>query len=68
MTKIIHFLKCSCYLCLIPKDKPLAVIDLPKLQSVNMMGYDYDTGSRIQSCYDRAGDELGKFLCKNAFK
>jgi len=50
------------------KDKPLAVIDLPKLQSVNMMGYDYDTGSRIQSCYDRAGDELGKFLCKNAFK
>jgi hypothetical protein len=49
------------------KDKPLAVITMDKLQSVNMMGYDYDTGSRIQSCYDRAGDNLGKFLVKNAF-
>jgi hypothetical protein len=50
------------------KDKPLAVIEMPKLQSINMMGYDYDTGGRIQSCYDRAGEYLGKFLGKNAFK
>jgi len=50
------------------RENSLAVIELPKLQSVNMMGYDYDTGGRIQSCYDRAGDDLGKFLVKNAFK
>ena len=49
-------------------DKPLALISMPKIQSVNMMGYDYDTGGRIQSCYDRAGDDLGKFLDKNALK
>jgi hypothetical protein len=47
---------------------PVAVIDMKKEESINMMGYDYDTGARIQSCYDRAGEELGKFLAKNAFK
>jgi hypothetical protein len=49
-------------------DKILASIEMKGLQSVFMMGYDYDTGGRIQSCYDRAGDYLGKFLVKNAFK
>lgn len=49
------------------KDKPLAVISMNKLNSINMMGYDYDTGGRIQSCYDRGGEYLGKFLVKNAF-
>lgn len=43
----------------------LAVIDYPKIQSVNMMGYDFDSGSRIQSCFDRAGDNLGGLICKN---
>lgn len=43
----------------------LAVIDYPKIQSVNMMGYDFDSGSRIQSCFDRAGDNLGGMICKN---
>ncbi|MDD4604028.1 MAG: hypothetical protein PHF97_09510 [Bacteroidales bacterium] len=49
-------------------DKILATIEMNKLQNVNMMGYDYDTGGRIQSCYDRTGDNLGKFLVKNAFE
>jgi hypothetical protein len=49
-------------------DKVLADIEMKGLQSVNMMGYDFDTGVRIQSCYDRGGDYLGKFLVKNAFK
>lgn len=42
----------------------LGSCEYPKIQSVNMMGYDYDTGGRIQSCYDRAGDNIGKFVCK----
>jgi hypothetical protein len=46
----------------------IASIEMKNEQSVNMMGYDYDTGARIQSCYDRAGEDLGKFLAKNAFK
>jgi hypothetical protein len=47
---------------------PIATIEMKKVESVNMMGYDYDTGTRIQSCYDRAGKELGSFLAKNSFK
>ncbi len=46
----------------------LGTVELKNVQSVNMMGYDFDTGSRIQSCYDRAGDWLGNFLLKNALK
>jgi len=49
-------------------DKALAVIEYPKCQSVNMMGYDYDTGSRVMSCFDRAGDDIGKLICKNLKK
>ncbi|HNX87264.1 MAG TPA: hypothetical protein PKN12_10075 [Bacteroidales bacterium] len=49
-------------------DKVIATIEMKGLQSVNMMGYDFDTGGRIQSCYDRAGDNLGKFLVKNVYK
>jgi hypothetical protein len=46
-------------------DKPLATIAYPKCQSVNMMGYDYDTGSRILSCFDRAGDAIGLLIWKD---
>ena len=46
----------------------LASMQMKREDSVNMMGYDFDTGSRIQSAYDRAGDHLGAFLVKNAFK
>jgi hypothetical protein len=43
----------------------LCKIEYLRIQSVNMMGYDFDTGGRIQSCYDRAGDNIGKVICKN---
>jgi hypothetical protein len=46
-------------------ETPIATIEYPKCQSVNMMGYDYDTGSRVASCFDRAGDDIGKLFCKN---
>lgn len=46
----------------------LAVIDYNKIQSVSMMGYDYDTGERIKSCYDRAGDNIGKLIVKTISK
>lgn len=46
-------------------DKPLATIVFTKCQSVSMMGYDYDTGSRIMSCFDRAGDDIGLLIWKN---
>ena len=36
--------------------------------SINMMGYDFDTGGRIQSCYTRAGEELGACIIKNGIK
>ncbi|MGE5424075.1 MAG: hypothetical protein ACM3N9_01855 [Syntrophothermus sp.] len=46
----------------------LGSMEMKKLPSKNMFELDYDTGARIESCYDRAGDELGKFLNKYAFK
>ena len=46
----------------------LASMLMKREDSANMMGYDYDTGGRIQSAYDRAGDHLGAFLVKNALK
>jgi hypothetical protein len=46
----------------------LASMQMKREDSISMMGYDFDTGSRIQSAYDRAGDHLGAFLVKNVFK
>jgi hypothetical protein len=46
----------------------LGSCEYSKIQSVNMQGYDFDTGLRIQSCYDRAGDNIAKFLCKTLSK
>lgn len=46
----------------------LGSMELKNVQSVYMGGYDFDTGSRIQSCYDRAGDWVGGYLLKNCFK
>jgi len=43
----------------------LGKIVYDKVPSVNMMGYDYDTGTRVQSCYDRAGGNIGKLICKS---
>ena len=56
---------------LVETSKPgtiLATIELKKVESKNMGGYDYDTGGRIKSCYEKAGDYLGTFLKKNVFK
>ncbi len=46
----------------------LATIVYDKIPSVNMMGYDYDTGERVRSCFDRAGDNIGKLIVKNMSK
>jgi hypothetical protein len=46
----------------------LGTVEMNKVQSSSMWGYDFDTGARIESCYDRAGDWMGNFLYKNAFK
>jgi hypothetical protein len=49
-------------------DKVLAAVEYNKIPSKNMMGYDFDTGARVQSCFDRAGDDYGKFFYKNGLK
>ena len=46
----------------------LGSVEMKKIQSKNMGGYDYDTGGRIESCYERAGEYLGKYLVKNVLK
>jgi hypothetical protein len=46
----------------------LAKIVYDKVPSANMMGYDYDAGKRIESCYDRAGGNIGKLIEKNGLK
>jgi hypothetical protein len=43
-------------------------MQMKKEDSINMMGYDFDTGARIQSAYDKAGEHLASFLLKNVFK
>jgi len=42
--------------------------EIKKIQSKSMGGYDYDTGGRIESCYERAGEYMGKYLVKNVLK
>lgn len=49
-------------------DKIIASMEMKKEPSINMMGYDYDKGGRIQSCYDRAGGHLGKCIEKYGLK
>jgi hypothetical protein len=46
----------------------LGTVEMKKIQSKSMGGYDYDTGVRLESCYERAGEYLGKFLVKNVLK
>ena len=46
----------------------IGTVEIKKIQSKNMGGYDYDTGGRIESCYERAGEYLGKYLVKNVLK
>ena len=53
------------------RNVPLAVIDMPKMKNEGKMfhyGAAYDTGLRVSTCYERAGEVLGEFLVKNVFK
>jgi hypothetical protein len=50
-------------------DKVLANIEYNKITSHgNMMGFDYDTGSRVQGCFERAGEEMASFVYKYGLK
>jgi hypothetical protein len=46
----------------------LAVITILKAPGQDGMGYDFDTGFRLQEGYAKTGKELGKFLIKKALK
>jgi len=46
----------------------LGSVEMKKIESKNMGGYDWDTGGRIESCYERAGEYFGKYLVKNVLK
>ena len=46
----------------------LGTVEMKKIQSKSMGGYDYDTGGRIESCYEKAGEILGKYLVKSVLK
>ncbi|ELR69019.1 hypothetical protein C900_05577 [Fulvivirga imtechensis AK7] len=45
-------------------EEPVMVIALEKSPGRDAMGYDFDTGYRIQESYAKAGKELGQFLVK----
>lgn len=49
-------------------DNELAKIKVEKSPGNAAMGYDYDTGLRLQEAYAKCGKELGKYLTKNVFK
>ena len=46
----------------------IGTLGMKKIESTNMGGYDWDTGGRVESCYERAGEYLGIFLIKNVLK
>ena len=43
---------------------PVAVVTIQKSPGRGGMGYDFDTGFRIQESYAKAGKELGQYLAK----
>jgi hypothetical protein len=43
---------------------PLAVISITKSPGRDAMGYDFETGYRLQESYAKAGKELGVFIAK----
>ena len=49
-------------------DNILATIEIKKSPGADAMGYDFDTGTRIQEAYAKCGKELAKYLAKKAFK
>jgi hypothetical protein len=44
--------------------KPLATLTITKSPGRDFMGFDYDTGYRVQESYAKAGKELGIFISK----
>lgn len=46
----------------------LAVVTISRAPGRDAMGYDFDSGWRIQEAYAKAGKELGIFICKKALK
>jgi hypothetical protein len=49
-------------------DKVLATIEYDKIPGHSMFGLDYDAGSRIQGCYERAGEEFADLFYKKGLK
>lgn len=45
----------------------LAVLDIKKSPGRDAMGFDFDSGYRIQEAYAKAGKEMGQYLIKKAF-
>lgn len=46
----------------------VATMTIIKSPGLGAMGYDFDSGLRIQESYAKAGKELGQYLAKTAFK
>ena len=49
-------------------DKVLARISILKSPGRDVMGYDFETGARLQEAYAKAGKSLGAFIKKNQGK
>ena len=48
--------------------EPKAVVTLEGSPGGGAMGYDFDTGFRLQESYAKAGKELAKYIIKNGLK
>ena len=46
------------------KDKVIAKISIQKVPGSQVMGYDFDTGTRLQESYAKSGKDLAKFIVK----
>ncbi len=46
----------------------VATMTIIKSPGLGAMGYDFDSGLRIQESYAKAGKELGQYLAKTAFR
>jgi len=44
--------------------KKLAIMTIEKVPGRDAMGFDYDTGVRIEEAYAKAGKSVGKFIDK----
>ena len=47
-------------------NKIVAKITIKKVLGRDVIGFDYETGVRLQEAYTKAGKELGGFIRKNA--